>query len=54
MAYIGNTPDAATIIRVEARKSFALGVHVTDEKGKQADHSHLAHFTASSRPSNDS
>ena len=37
MAYIGNTPDAATIIRVEARKSFALGVHVTDEKGKQAD-----------------
>lgn len=37
MAYIGNTPEAATIIRVEARKSFALGVHVTDEKGKQAD-----------------
>lgn len=37
MAYIGNALDAATIIRVEARKSFALGVHITDEKGKEAD-----------------
>lgn len=37
MAYIGNTPGTSTVLRVEARKSFALGVHITDPSGKPAN-----------------
>ena len=36
MAYIGNSPRAATVLRVEARKSFALSLHVRDPKGRPA------------------
>lgn len=37
MATIGNSPSATTIIRVEARKSFSLGMHLSDPHGKPVD-----------------
>lgn len=37
MAYIGNTPGQATILRVEARKSFSLGLWITDSHGRYAN-----------------
>lgn len=37
MAYLGNTPGKATILRVEARKSFSLGLWVKDSLGRAAD-----------------
>ena len=37
MAYIGNSPDATTVLHVEARKSFALSLHIMDEKGRPAN-----------------
>lgn len=37
MAYLGNSPGQATILRVEARKSFALGLHLRDPKNRPVD-----------------
>ena len=37
MSTIGNSPSAVTTIRVEARKSFSLGLHVYDSAGRAAD-----------------
>lgn len=37
MAYIGNTPGKATIIQLEARKSFSLGLWFMDQGGRPAD-----------------
>jgi hypothetical protein len=37
MAYLGNTPGQATILRVEARKSFSLGLWVKDSRGRAID-----------------
>lgn len=37
MAYLGNTPGAATIIQLEARKSFALGLWIQSPNGKPVD-----------------
>ena len=37
MAYLGNSPTKATMLRVEARKSFSLGVWIRDDKGRLAD-----------------
>ena len=34
MAYLGNTPTQATLLQVEARKSFSLGVHIKDYRGR--------------------
>src|SRR4051812_2726755 len=33
MTYIGNTPLSETVIRLEARKSFALGLSLRDLSG---------------------
>ena len=37
MAYIGNSPQATTVLRLEARKSFALSVLVRDAGGRPLD-----------------
>ena len=37
MAYIGNSPQATTVLRLEARKSFALSVWVRDTNGRPLD-----------------
>ena len=37
MANIGNTPSQGTILRVEARKSFSLGLWLTDSRGRAVD-----------------
>ena len=34
MAYIGNTPNKETVLRLEARKSFALSVWIRDHHGR--------------------
>jgi hypothetical protein len=34
---LGNTPPEMTVIRVEARKSFALGIWLTDKAGRALD-----------------
>ena len=37
MAYIGNTPGRTTVIQLEARKSFSLGLWFMDQGGRPAD-----------------
>jgi hypothetical protein len=37
VAYIGNSPQATTVLRLEARKSFALSVWVRDANGRPLD-----------------
>ena len=37
MSYVGNSPAAETILRVEARKSFALGLRIKDKNGNALD-----------------
>lgn len=37
MAYIGNSPQATTVLRLEARKSFALSVWIRDTNGRPLD-----------------
>jgi hypothetical protein len=37
MTVISNSPTSTTIIRVEARKSFALGLHIFDPRGRTVD-----------------
>ncbi len=37
MAYIGNSPQETTVLRLEARKSFALSVWVRDANGRPLD-----------------
>ena len=37
MAYIGNSPQATTVLRLEARKSFALSVWIRDTHGRPLD-----------------
>lgn len=37
MAYIGNTPGKTTVIQLEARKSFSLGLWFMDQSGRPAD-----------------
>ena len=37
MSYVGNSPEAETILRVEARKSFALGLRIKDKNGNALD-----------------
>lgn len=37
MAYIGNSPDQTTVLRVEARKSFALSLWFMDRTRRPAD-----------------
>lgn len=37
MAYLGNTPGQATILQVEARKSFSLGVWIRESRGRPVD-----------------
>jgi hypothetical protein len=37
VAYIGNSPQATTVLRLEARKSFALSVWVRDTNGRPLD-----------------
>jgi len=37
VAYIGNSPQKTTVLRLEARKSFALGVWVRDSNGRPLD-----------------
>ena len=37
MAYLGNSPQATTVLRLEARKSFALSVWVRDTNGRPLD-----------------
>ena len=37
MAYIGNTPGKTTVIQLEARKSFSLGLWFMDQGGRPAD-----------------
>jgi hypothetical protein len=42
MSYLGNTPDKEIVLRLEARKSFALGIYVTDVNGRPLDLSNSA------------
>lgn len=37
MSYLGNTPGKATVLQLEARKSFSLGVWVKEPRGKAVD-----------------
>ena len=37
MVYIGNTPGRTTVIQLEARKSFSLGLWFMDQGGRPAD-----------------
>lgn len=37
MAYLGNSPAQLTVLRLEVRKSFTLGVHVRDPRGRPVD-----------------
>ena len=37
MAYTGNSPSESTVLRLEARKSFAFSVHITDDRGRPLD-----------------
>ena len=37
MAYIGNSPTSETVLRLEARKSFALGLYIQDANGRPLD-----------------
>lgn len=37
MAYLGNTPDQETVLRLEARKSFSLNFYVKDQHGRALD-----------------
>ena len=37
MAHIGNSPTSETVLRLEARKSFALGLYIQDANGRPLD-----------------
>jgi len=37
MAYVGNSPESETVLRLQARKSFSLGVWIEDQNGKPLD-----------------
>lgn len=37
MSYIGNGPQSETVLRLEARKSFALGLEIRDQSGRVLD-----------------
>lgn len=37
MSYIGNTPNQKTVLRVEARKSFSLGLRIREPNGRPVD-----------------
>src|SRR6478736_5544400 len=37
MAYVGNSPESETVLRLQARKSFALGLWIEDNNGNPLD-----------------
>lgn len=37
MGYLGNTPDSQIVLRLQARKSFALGLWIQDQNGNPLD-----------------
>lgn len=50
MAYIGNSPQATTVLRLEARKSFALSLLVRDSSGRPLDLSTTAFRLVMKKP----